>query len=191
MLVVFGWIGCSSDPPPPPPPPPPDFDVALYGLWEDADNDCQDARTEVLIAKSWGGVTLSNDGCRVIEGVWFDPFTSETFHDPRVLDVDHFVPIAEVHRSGADRWPASKRREYGNDLKHPDTLVVVSQTTKAKRAGKEPMDWLPPNPAVQCEYIETWKKVKDTWELEMDPGEKAFVTWMAQRCALNKSAPKK
>ena len=73
-------------------------------------------------------------------------------------------------------------REYGNDLKNPETLVVVSLLTKLERAGKDPADWMPPHPAVQCEYIQSWKTIKEKWQMTLDAREQAMVTWMLQKC---------
>lgn len=68
--------------------------------WLDADGDCVDARQEVLASESKGTVTWDRDGCDVESGQWRDAYTGEVWRDPRDLDVDHMVPLAEAHRSG-------------------------------------------------------------------------------------------
>jgi len=55
------------------------YDRGLYRHWTDANGDCQDTRTEVLIAESIEAVTLSADGCEVRRGKWYDPYTDQTF----------------------------------------------------------------------------------------------------------------
>ena len=85
------------------------YDRDLYRHWIDADGDCQDTRQEVLIAQSLQPVVLDGRGCRVVSGRWFDPYTGQTFTDPGDLDIDHFIPLAEVHRSGGDIWTATLR----------------------------------------------------------------------------------
>ena len=42
--------------------------------WVDADGDCQDTRQEVLIVESETPVTLSDNGCKVVEGRWTGPY---------------------------------------------------------------------------------------------------------------------
>ena len=37
-------------------------------------------------------------GCKVIAGRWEDPYTGRVSTDPRDLDIDHFIPLAEMHR---------------------------------------------------------------------------------------------
>lgn len=48
------------------------------------------------------------------------------FTSPRRLDIDHFVPLAEVHRSGGASWAHKLRVEYANDISNPKTLIAVS-----------------------------------------------------------------
>jgi len=63
--------------------------------WSDADDDCQDTRQEVLIEESEIAVTFTDsDECRVLAGQWTDPYSGETFTDPRDLDVDHMFLFA-------------------------------------------------------------------------------------------------
>ena len=55
---------------------------------------------------------LDADGCRVVGGQWHDPYTGTTFTDPSRLDIDHLVPLAEVHRSGGgEMWSDAQRRD--------------------------------------------------------------------------------
>ena len=51
------------------------FERSLYTHWTDADSDCQDTRTEVLIQESLEPPTLDARGCVVIAGRWYDPYT--------------------------------------------------------------------------------------------------------------------
>ena len=112
-----------SSPPPTPTPSIP-YDRDLYRHWIDDDGDCQDTRQEVLIAESIEPVEMDNRGCRVVSGRWFDPFTGQTFTGPSDLDIDHMVPLAEAHRSGADTWDSGQREAYANDLFHRDVSTL-------------------------------------------------------------------
>ena len=51
---------------------------------------------------AWGTVNV-DARCRVIGGTWRDAYSGLFHTDPSVLDVDHFVPLAEAHRSGGWR----------------------------------------------------------------------------------------
>ncbi|WP_354081769.1 hypothetical protein [Constrictibacter sp. MBR-5] len=101
------------------------YDRALYRHWIDADGDCQDTREEVLIAESLVVVQLDQPGCKVLVGLWVCPYTGSVVTDRRQIDIDHMVPLAEAHASGADIWDEERRQAYANDLDKPDSLVAV------------------------------------------------------------------
>jgi hypothetical protein len=158
------------------------YDRKLYVHWIDADRDCQDTRQEVLIAESVVPVQLDAKGCRVVSGQWNDFYTGEMFTDPAKLDIDHLVPLAESHRSGADRWDATKRRGYANDLDFEHTLIAVSAAVNRAKGDKDPAEWMPPNEEFHCAYIEAWVAVKVRWALGMDGQELRKVESVRHLC---------
>ncbi|MDE2698253.1 MAG: HNH endonuclease [Gemmatimonadota bacterium] len=151
------------------------YDRDLYKHWVDEDKDCQDARQEVLVAESTIPVTLDSSGCKVLSGRWECPYTGRVFTDPKRLDIDHYVPLAEVHRSGGNVWAAAQRESYANDLSNPNTLVAVYLGANRSKSDRDPSDWLPPDETYRCEYLRTWVALKKHWGLSMDPKEKAFI----------------
>lgn len=89
------------------------YDRREYGGWIDEDGDCQDTRQEVLIAESKIPVTYKTERrCKVTSGQWVDPYTGTTYTDPKDLHIDHVVPLAEAHRSGAWAWDKGKKVTY-------------------------------------------------------------------------------
>ncbi len=141
----------------------------------DADGDCRDTRHELLARTSLEPVTWSADGCRVRRGRWFDPYTGKVFTDPGDLDVDHVIPLAEVHRSGGARWSAERRRAYANDLRHKDTLLAVAAGANRSKGDRDPVNWLPPRWRYRCAYLARWVGVKKLWQLRADPLEWAMT----------------
>lgn len=175
------------DTPPPPAatptqPPTVPYDRNLYGGWIDADGDCQDTRQEVLIAESVAPVQLDTRGCRVVSGQWLDPFTGQTFTNPGDLDIDHFIPLAEAHRSGASRWTPQLRRQFANDLVWPGSLIAVSASANRSKGDRDPAGWLPPNQDFHCEYVRSWVITKAYWGLSMDDREKRTVYSILGQC---------
>ena len=154
----------------------------LYGKWRDIDKDCQNTRQEVLISKSLVPVKLDSKGCRVISGKWFDPYTGQTFISPRDLDIDHFIPLAEVHRSGGNIWDRQRRQRYANDLSYKNTLIAVSSSTNRAKGDKDPARWLPPNKSFHCEYVQLWAATKKYWILTMDNMERKTIKSILQEC---------
>jgi hypothetical protein len=156
------------------------YDRALYRHWIDEDGDCLDTRQEVLIAESLVSPVL--EGCRVVSGLWYDPLTGSTLSNPSALEVDHFVPLAEVHRSGGSRWTPEMRQAYANDLAHSRALIAVSRAANRSKGAPDPAGWLPPNEAYRCEYVRTWVLLKATWGLSMDEAEVEAIRGQLQAC---------
>ena len=76
--------------------------------WRDEDRDCINTRHEVLQATSLVIPVMSRNGCNVIQGRWYDPYTGKFYNNPQDFDIDHVVPLAEAHRSGANEWTKSE-----------------------------------------------------------------------------------
>jgi len=159
-----------------------DYDRNLYGRWIDFDKDCQNTRQEVLIAESLAPVTLDTKKCKVLTGLWYDPFTGKEFTSPTKLDIDHFVPLKEVHLSGGGNWSSDKRKEYANDIDYPYTLIAVSLSANRSKGARDPANWMPPNKSFHCDYIRTWVAIKARWDLSIDKKEQAKIDEVLNTC---------
>ena len=153
-----------------------------YKHWIDADSDCQDTRQEVLVAESLSPVELDQSGCRVVSGRWFDPYTGLTVTNPSELDIDHFVPLAEAHRSGAFAWDAEARESFANTLNHDEGLIAVTAGANRSKGDRDPAKWLPPNEAYRCDYVRDWVVYKFIWDLSMDEAEEVAVRGVLHGC---------
>ena len=160
------------------------YDRKLYEHWTDSDADCLDTRQEVLIAESQSPVKLDSTGCRVLTGLWFDQYTGQRVTDPSRLDIDHLIPLAEAHRSGAGAWTPSQRRRFANDLTHTDSLIAVTAESNRSKGDSDPALWLPPNEGFRCEYVRRWVIAKATWGLDMDPAEREAVRGELWKCGV-------
>jgi hypothetical protein len=138
--------------------------------WIDEDNDGCDTRREVLIYESLIPVEIG-ENCKIISGQWISVFDGLETTNPQDLDIDHFVPLAEAWDSGANEWPADKRRAFANDLSDPDTLIAVSRESNRNKGDRDPADWLPPLAQTHCWYASTWVSIKHKWELSVDERE--------------------
>lgn len=149
------------------------YDREKWPHWIDADKDCQNTRHEVLILMSLAPVTYKERRpCKVIKGLWRDAYTGELIDDPDKLDVDHFVPLAEAHRSGGYRWTIERRRAFAND---PYGLVLTRKAINRGKADQDPAHWLPPDASLRCGYVQKWGEIKRAWGLEMDAAERVAV----------------
>jgi hypothetical protein len=68
----------------------PAYNRKAWKHWIDEDKDCQNARHEVLIEESLSTVVFKTaKGCRVVSGIWNDPYSGKTITDASQLDIDH------------------------------------------------------------------------------------------------------
>jgi hypothetical protein len=152
------------------------YDRDLYGGWIDADGDCQDTRQEILIRQG-ENVRLNTSGCRVADGVWHGPYTGERFTDPGDLHIDHIVPLAEAHDSGAAAWDRQRKRRFAND---PTNLLAVEAGENMSKGRRDPGEWLPDSG--RCAYVDRWMEIKDRYGLSMDGREQQVVREVRASC---------
>ena len=120
--------------------------------------------------------------CSVKSGKWKDPYTGKIFTDPKMLDIDHMVPLKNAHESGAWTWSAKQKQEYANYLKFRRHLLAVSLSENRRKGDKGPDKYLPPHEAYLCTYVQDWVKIKEDWELEMTEDEGMAVSRIMQEC---------
>ena len=157
------------------------YDRTLYGDWDDADNDCQNTRHEVLEALSTGQIQKTNDGCAVIRGRWLDPYTGQIERVARELDVDHLVPLAWAHPRGGYLWDGSTKRAFANDTRN---LFATKASVNREKGARSPLEWLPPNESFHCEYVTRFERIVRIWSLEYRRGEAAAMNALrAGACA--------
>ncbi len=149
--------------------------------WIDADKNCRDTRQEVLIEEG-KNIKMDDKGCKVISGEWVDLYTGKTFTDPSKLDIDHFIPLSNVHFSQGYRWSKDKRKAYANALTNPNHLIAVSASANRSKGKKSPDQWMPPNKKYHCEYIKIWVDIKHKWDLSVTQAEYDFINAKLKEC---------
>ena len=165
------------------PPDIPIYNRAEWRHWTDEDRDCQDARQEVLIEESEGPVIYEDSRkCKVISGKWKGLYTGEEFNDPSDLDIDHMVPLANAHASGAWAWNDEKKSEYANDLSYERHLIAVDDSTNQSKGKKGPEEWKPPDQGHWCKYAIDWITIKNTWGLTATDAEATSLAEMLRAC---------
>lgn len=149
--------------------------------WGDADGDGCNTREEVLIAEaiSLRGRTAS---CRPVDGVWLSWFDGRRLTSTGEVEIDHLVPLAEAHRSGAARWSATTKLAFANDLSRPEPLAAVSAESNRDKSDSDPAEWRPPLRSAWCRYARDWITVKAAWSLNADRAEAAALREMLATC---------
>lgn len=154
-----------------------------WGDWTDDDHDCQNTRAEVLQDESRITVTFRSEaGCTVDSGEWIGPWSGQRFTEARDLDVDHHVPLANAHRSGAANWPTDKKRAYANDRSIPGALNATMNTLNRQKGARGPDEWRPPDRASWCRCATGSIEVKTAWELTITARELRSLTEMLGTC---------
>lgn len=158
----------------------PDYERSDWGRWRDEDGDCQDTRAEVLIRDSRVPVAFADgEECRVVAGEWLDPYTGQTFVEAARIDIDHFLPLEEVHESGGWTWDAERRRAFANDQSN---LVASGRSSNRSKGSRGPEEWLPPLESARCGYVRRWREAKTRWGLAQDEAEAAVLAYMLTTC---------
>jgi hypothetical protein len=137
----------------------------MYKLWIDLDGDCQNTREEILNASNLDG---QSNACSITTGRWRDPYSGDTITDPSLLDIDHVVPLAEAHRSGAAYWDSTRRMEFANDLTLTFALLAVSLSQNRSKGDDDPANWLPVDSSFWKSYVLDWVAIKVKWNLTAD-----------------------
>ena len=155
-----------------------------------------------LAAESDGGVSYDRDlyaswilvrsgcdtRCAVLEeeqradGTWYSWYDGQTVSDSSDLDIDHMVPLAEAHSSGGWQWDSSRKRQYANDITHPQALTAVSASSNRSKGSRDPGEWKPPARDAWCDYATDWVTVKTLWELTSDETEVEGLEEMLNTC---------
>ena len=127
---------------------------------------------------------MDADQCRVASGQWVAPFTGALVTDPRKLDIDHLVPLANSYRSGGHAWITDRKRAYANDLDNPVHFVAVKARSNRSNGakGRGPEEWRPPTEGSWCQYATDWVGIKVAWKLRVAAGELEVLDEMVRKC---------
>ncbi|MFD9474873.1 HNH endonuclease family protein [Streptomyces goshikiensis] len=155
----------------------------LYKHWNKglAASDGCDTRKEVILAEAVVAPQITA-GCKLTGGSWRSAYDALIVTDAARLDVDHFVPLAEVFDSERTPWTAARREAYANDQASPDTLIAVSAASNRSKSDKDPAEWLPSDGSYHCTYAATWVGTKLRWGLAADEAERQALLGIAEGC---------
>jgi len=173
------------------------FDPSMYlpdGTWADLDGDCQNTRTEVLLALGLD-VKLDEKGCTVVGGSWRDAFTGEPLQDPEKVAIVRIVPLTAAHNSGAWAWNPARKLAFANSFERAtamsmrprapltSNLVTVSRATEKEKGDNSIINWVPHDkPGITCTYTENWTIVKAKWGLSTSKAERDKISQILSVC---------
>ena len=156
------------------------YDRSVFGGWADADGDCQNTRHERLIDLSRSPVRFSENGCQVVQGHWYDPYTGKAHRTARDLHIDHLVPLFYAWKRGAEHWEPVKQRSFMNDSAN---LLAVEAGVNQDKGANGPLAWLPPRTEFHCEYLLRFARVTTRYGLQNTPAERVDLEQLtAEKC---------
>lgn len=135
--------------------------------WMDMDHDCQNSRTEALVAQSVGPVRYKTaKDCQVVSGRWTSPYSGQVIYSASKIDMDHVVPLKWAWSHGAKNWTQTQREALAND---PSNLLAVEASLNRQKGAKGLDEWLPPKN--QCQYILRFERIVKKYDLTLTASE--------------------
>ncbi|ARF53906.1 HNH endonuclease family protein [Streptomyces gilvosporeus] len=150
-----------------------------FDIWAKQPDGCT-TRQDVL-ARDGKDVSDGSKSCQPTSGKWYSAYDDTTVTEVAQATIDHMVPLAEAWRSGASKWTADQRKNFGNDLKDPQ-LLIASESSNSSKSDSGPADWKPTNKSFWCTYAEDYTHVKSVWKLTTTDAEKKALGSMLDTC---------
>lgn len=165
-----------------------DYDRDDYPTWNLTDRPGCSVRELVLIAEA-SSISEVDQNCKPQDGIWLSWYDDKASGNPSDIHVDHMVPLAEAHDSGAARWSPERKRDFANDFDLPAALTAVSAASNQDKSADDPAEWRPPRRAAWCQYAHDWIAVKLKWSLTADPIEVDALREMLATCPADYQRP--
>lgn len=162
-----------------------------FGAWvgDPTHASCHNTRARALIRDSRKPVQFSeSNNCTVKSGEWLDPYTGDIVTDAQQLQIDHVVPLKDAYRVGAFKWNYQQRCAYANFMANNYHLLSVSGHENMSKGDKSPDGYIPPNPRVQCGYLEAWLKIKLIWGLIVLPPEAQAISQLIDHLGCDRNS---
>lgn len=146
--------------------------------WSDQGNSCN-TREIALAQQSVKPAEVDKKTCRVLSGEWIDPYSGKVFNNPRDLDIDHVIPLANASRNGGQKWNSEAKEKFANDLSQ---LLVVSAKENRVKSDSGPGRYMPPNKDYHCKYSKIWVDTALKYELTISKSDKKALEEGLKTC---------
>jgi hypothetical protein len=163
------------------------FDRDEFGpAWSDVDHNGCDTRNDILKRDMTDEkFKVGTHDCIILSGVLDDPYGGKTIHFTRGQDtstavqIDHLVALSDAWQKGAQKWDATKRKEFAND---PLNLMAVDGPLNNQKSDGDAATWLPPRKSYRCTYVAKQIDVKTKYGVWITTGEKDAMTTVLSSC---------
>lgn len=149
-------------------------------------------REVMLLRDASGPVSLDPQSCQITVGNgggWRDHYgvmdrktgqlrPYKFITDPKGVDAEHIVPLAEAWRSGAAGKTVDDRRNLANDAIN---LVASDPSANRTKGDQDPSDYLPPG-EFHCPYVDHYVQIKLKYGLTIDDKEQKALRSAIDDC---------
>lgn len=156
--------------------------VQFGEAWLDVDANGCSTREDILL-RDLSDTVLN--GCKVMSGRVVDPYSGRLIEFIRgndtsmLVQIDHIVALYNAWTTGAQQLSFDERVRLAND---PTNLFAVSEETNQSKGAGDAASWMPPNPAVHCEYAARQISVKYAYDLWVTAAERNALADVLRVC---------
>jgi hypothetical protein len=124
------------------------------GNWNKWGNGCN--TREKILSRDLDEIIYDDNGCTVMSGILYDPYTGKTIHFTRgtstssAVQIDHVIALSNAWQTGAQDLDKTTRNALANDDLN---LLAVDGPANQQKSDSDASQWLPPNKAFRCEYV--------------------------------------
>ncbi|MCO6558920.1 MAG: HNH endonuclease [Bifidobacterium sp.] len=124
-------------------------------------------------------------GCQVKAGALKEPYTGKSIRFVRgkqtsaAVQIDHVVALENAWQSGASKWDATTKQQYGNDAYN---LLAVDGPANQQKGSASAAYWLPANRKFRCAYVARQVGVKRKYNLTVTTPEKQAISKVLRTC---------
>lgn len=128
---------------------------------------------------------VMGDGCKVLSGMFRDPYTGGTIQFKRGastsadVQIDHVVALSNAWQTGAQQLTLQQRTALAND---PLELLASDGTANQEKSDGDAATWLPSNKVFRCQYVARQIAVKQKYTLWVTPAERDAMKTVLAKC---------
>ena len=140
---------------------------------------------QYILARDMVQVQFDPDGCTVLSGTLYDPYTGKVLSFVRgtgtssAVQIDHVVALSNAWQTGAQQLDVAVRAAFAND---PLNLLAVDGPINQQKSDADAASWLPPNKGYRCRYVARQIAVKHTYDLWVTSAEKTAMQRQLSLC---------
>ena len=152
----------------------------FYNNWPTVDG----CNLRQKIIKREFGDTAVLDGCTVVAGEFYEPYTGEhrVFTEKSQISkiqIDHVVALSDAWQKGAQYMGKEVRYKIATD---PLNLLAVDGPANEQKSDGDAATWLPSNKKFRCQYVARQVSVKYKYGLWVTEAEKTAISNVLTNC---------